>query len=381
MHLRIAKVGAPKAAAITMAAAVVLAPVAAAAGEEDRQVTAGCAICHVDVVDKLAESKHPGAGIGCVTCHGPSQGHVTDENNQVKPDVIYGRDEIDAHCVACHACSRAQPEEPPVRVCTECHGKHAEFPVKASPVLTLRDPATVAVRSGQFQGQTFRLSLPEVLWEEASGVLWSRRSVSRGAWRPGPGPGSLVYDQEVEASVRLVGTAAPLPGKDIVALRLEVTNLSRQQWPAALAVVRLDLSDVPDVADPEMIRTFIYVDDEYVPVARTDRSWGRAQANAYILKRHSPPAGRGQLPYLWTTRRERPDVGTICVRSRDGTRVPSMDWGDTHSVAQTAMPPVLSLYVNPFLGDIAPGETATTEGMLYLRTPALEEWLPSLATG
>jgi len=91
----------------------------------------GCTICHVDMADDLAGSKHEKAGIGCVTCHGHSKGHVEDENNEVKPDRLFARREIDRFCNGCHlaTCPRAQTEERlPVGVnrktCADCHGAH-----------------------------------------------------------------------------------------------------------------------------------------------------------------------------------------------------------------------------------------------------------------
>ena len=91
----------------------------------------GCAQCHVDVVDELAGGKHAAAGVGCIRCHGPSKAHAADENNEVKPDRMPGRDRIDSFCASCHKCTRPTPPltapaatPPKPKICTDCHGTH-----------------------------------------------------------------------------------------------------------------------------------------------------------------------------------------------------------------------------------------------------------------
>jgi hypothetical protein len=90
----------------------------------------GCVMCHIDVEDEFEGSIHQTEQIGCVQCHGPSVGHVADENNEVRPDQVFARKDIDRLCGQCHACSRlmaAPPAELPAhrRVCSECHDAHS----------------------------------------------------------------------------------------------------------------------------------------------------------------------------------------------------------------------------------------------------------------
>ncbi len=84
----------------------------------------GCSICHVDVEIESEGSKHVTAGIGCADCHGPSEGHIRDENNEVKPDRLFARSEINSFCADCHKCSLPEANRPPPKVCTDCHGAH-----------------------------------------------------------------------------------------------------------------------------------------------------------------------------------------------------------------------------------------------------------------
>ncbi len=95
----------------------------------------GCAGCHVDVSDQWVGSGHDLADIGCIECHGPSEGHVQDENNEVLPDEVFARADMDRLCAACHRCQHAAsaPDRPDlsirraVPICTDCHPAHV-FP-------------------------------------------------------------------------------------------------------------------------------------------------------------------------------------------------------------------------------------------------------------
>jgi len=101
--------------------------------EEDNPL-AGCTICHVDVGDEYAASKHHREEILCTDCHGPSEGHAADENNAVKPDEVFFRADVDRLCGECHDCKRPgaakAPDPVPAdwKVCTACHGSHELIP-------------------------------------------------------------------------------------------------------------------------------------------------------------------------------------------------------------------------------------------------------------
>ena len=98
--------------------------------DSERNPLAGCELCHVDVEDEFAPSLHFAEKVACVDCHGLSEGHVANENNDIKPDVVFNRENTDPLCEECHACSRpedSRPAEPPPQgpaICTDCHGNH-----------------------------------------------------------------------------------------------------------------------------------------------------------------------------------------------------------------------------------------------------------------
>jgi len=91
----------------------------------------GCGSCHVDVEDELKESAHLVEEVGCIACHGPSDGHIRDENNEVLPDEVFAREDVDRLCGECHTCSRPKAAKTPAdrKVCTDCHQSHSLAPV------------------------------------------------------------------------------------------------------------------------------------------------------------------------------------------------------------------------------------------------------------
>jgi hypothetical protein len=99
----------------------------------------GCDTCHVDVADACVGSPHFEQEVGCISCHGPSEGHVAEENNEIQPDEVFARDDVDRVCSNCHACSRPGQhgaDPPPTadghqKVCTECHAAHAFLAAQA----------------------------------------------------------------------------------------------------------------------------------------------------------------------------------------------------------------------------------------------------------
>jgi len=98
---------------------------------------AGCILCHVDIEDEHLASTHCTAdNMGCVECHGQSVGHINDENNEVKPDVMFTRANTDRLCSPCHDCSRQvtpdwkQTPASKRKTCTGCHPAH-RFPALA----------------------------------------------------------------------------------------------------------------------------------------------------------------------------------------------------------------------------------------------------------
>lgn len=84
-----------------------------------------CARCHVGAVLEWSTSKHTSAAVDCKGCHGPSEGHVVNERNQVLPDRIPHGAAIAGLCATCHhqGCPKTRRKDD----CQSCHHIHALF--------------------------------------------------------------------------------------------------------------------------------------------------------------------------------------------------------------------------------------------------------------
>lgn len=105
---------------------VAAAATAQTAAEAARFRQAGvCARCHVGAVLEWSTSKHTTAGVDCKGCHGPSEGHVVNERNQVLPDRIPHNAAIAGLCATCHnqGCPKTKRKDD----CQSCHHIHALF--------------------------------------------------------------------------------------------------------------------------------------------------------------------------------------------------------------------------------------------------------------
>jgi formylglycine-generating enzyme required for sulfatase activity len=82
-----------------------------------------CARCHVVSVLEWGISKHVAADTTCQKCHGPSQGHVANERNEVKPDRLPRGVQIAKTCQRCH--DAGCPKTLETGTCQKCHHVHA----------------------------------------------------------------------------------------------------------------------------------------------------------------------------------------------------------------------------------------------------------------
>ena len=102
-----------------------------------------CVECHKTFREEPLARQHAATGQFCVDCHGPSKAHAAGGKEKAKPDVVFARDKVDAHCGQCHDPNH-HPERKAKRfleqwqghpgpngrmitansICTDCHGRH-----------------------------------------------------------------------------------------------------------------------------------------------------------------------------------------------------------------------------------------------------------------
>lgn len=101
-----------------------------------------CLLCHINFESEEIASTHLEKGITCAHCHGVSSDHMNDEEAAAKPDILFGRSEVEASCRKCHQAHKDpdavakflaewKGKRRPHRrlilsnaICTDCHGLH-----------------------------------------------------------------------------------------------------------------------------------------------------------------------------------------------------------------------------------------------------------------
>ena len=125
-----------------------------------------CARCHVVSVLEWGISGHVDVQTTCQECHGASAGHVANERNEVKPQMLFRGDDIAQQlCLTCH--NTGCPSTDKVASCQQCHHVHA---------LIHPDPPQVA----RLQTKPAEL---ERLKQYASHIARGRRHVEREQWK------------------------------------------------------------------------------------------------------------------------------------------------------------------------------------------------------
>ncbi len=97
-----------------------------------------CTDCHGNYLEETLAVTHSRSNIFCITCHGESYAHASDEGNVTPPDIMYAREDILPKCWQCHVTHNARAADVLTRyqerglqarnikdlVCTDCHGEH-----------------------------------------------------------------------------------------------------------------------------------------------------------------------------------------------------------------------------------------------------------------
>jgi formylglycine-generating enzyme required for sulfatase activity len=82
-----------------------------------------CSRCHLHDMLEWSISGHAKAETTCTACHGPSEGHLIDERNLIKPDRVPHGEAIAPLCLGCHG--QGCPQSKRKDSCQTCHHVHA----------------------------------------------------------------------------------------------------------------------------------------------------------------------------------------------------------------------------------------------------------------
>jgi len=96
-----------------------------------------CFVCHINYMDEDIAVIHAQVNIGCANCHGDSDEHIADESwasggNGTAPDIMYPRAKINPFCMGCHPEDKLDAnlhkllltDTVEKKYCTDCHGEH-----------------------------------------------------------------------------------------------------------------------------------------------------------------------------------------------------------------------------------------------------------------
>jgi hypothetical protein len=178
-----------------------------ASKKSNSNVNSLCYICHFDLQTEEIATAHLKEGVTCDKCHGPSADHMHDEMLMTKPDLLFGRAEVEQMCKNCHKphknemaveafrkkwLGRARPNGRTITaesVCTDCHGTHNIIKQMGAGAQKEQPTKWVALFNGRdLTG-----------WKTKGNALWA---VERGRLVAKPGPkgasGSLLTQATYE---------------------------------------------------------------------------------------------------------------------------------------------------------------------------------------
>jgi len=164
-------------------------------------------------------------------------------------------------------------------------------------------------------------------------------------------PDYWVHTFEKPGVISLRSECLAIP--DGVALALELTNLSPDDWEDVQGGVCVQLIAAPDFADCALERTFGVTDGRRIPPVQPDRS--------------TPWSHHFRM-------RESSNDNFIAVASREPGYVVAQWWeGEPVNIGGNSDPSIACIHCQPGFGRIASGATKRREGRLYLMPGTIED--------
>jgi hypothetical protein len=93
-----------------------------------------CYVCHVNFKNETMSKCHQKSAVGCMTCHGFSDNHSSDEDGLTPPQIMFPKQKVNASCIRCHngymtldaPAQEALLKGSSQKYCTDCHGEHRQ---------------------------------------------------------------------------------------------------------------------------------------------------------------------------------------------------------------------------------------------------------------
>jgi hypothetical protein len=164
---------------------------------------------------------------------------------------------------------------------------------------------------------------------------------------------TLVTTFEIPGHLRLRGEVYPI--ENGVGMRFAATNLSSEEIPSKPAGVCVQFAAAPSFIDTTLERYFYISGGEIVyagpPYFNMEENhawfWGTAPGERHM---HNPA----------------PDLPFVGLASKDGRWVAGQWWDKGAGVWGNCHPSISCFHTNPRMPAVAPGQTQTARGVLYL---------------
>ncbi|MHC4172242.1 MAG: family 16 glycoside hydrolase, partial [Planctomycetota bacterium] len=255
---------------------------------EESDENSKCYVCHPALKTEELTTNHLDMGVTCDECHGPSTEHMHDEMLMTKPDLLFGRAEVNKMCSnpSCHkpgdqrSVYGRQDHGDPVAVeaffkkwrgrmrpngraittdsvCTDCHGKHnldkptgtqsdTEQPAEWVAAFNGRDltgwrpsgAASWVVKGGQIIATPGANGKSGALWNEAEYKDYLLAVTFRATWPIHAGIWLRAADSQRSPRIEIFDSHKPeaftgsvsVPGKGLVLVNLREDLIDPESW-------------------------------------------------------------------------------------------------------------------------------------------------------
>ncbi len=196
-----------------------------------------CVVCHLDLKKELIAAKHLEQDITCMQCHGSSTEHMQDEMLMTKPDILFGRTEVEPMCCECHETHQNPDAVEAFRkewlgkhrengraitqnaVCTDCHGTHNIVTEMGTLAKATVEPKWTSLFNGEDLSG----------WKPTGGATWTvERGCLVGRQGPNYAPGDLFTEEEFGDFELIVTFKMQWPGNSGVWFRYRAPDKAYQ---------------------------------------------------------------------------------------------------------------------------------------------------------
>ncbi|TWU27498.1 hypothetical protein [Bythopirellula polymerisocia] len=153
---------------------------------------------------------------------------------------------------------------------------------------------------------------------------------------------------------------------------LTICNRSDTTWSNVVAPVCLLLHASGVFQDPQWTRTFYRSNGKFITYAGCETDGGRDLFRMTLVKGQKMLERSDDHREKWGFTKRLSDDGIIAVVSSDGSAVLTTTWNPSHHLQANRRRTYSCIHANPYFGTLAPGESRTSHGYVFLINGDLE---------